>query len=122
MKKKTPVQELQALIAVLLREVSCWKDIKKNGCNDPGWPDGCNMNLIRNHVIYDKREIKQICEESGLPIPQEFYVPTPPAVDSNYFAKPKSERAQRIMSRPSWRCANQEPTGGKYDDAQMSLF
>ena len=33
------------------REIEHWKDINQNGCSDPFWPDGCNMNLTRNHII-----------------------------------------------------------------------
>lgn len=33
------------------REIEHWKVINQNGCNDPFWSDGCNMNLTRNHII-----------------------------------------------------------------------
>ena len=26
----------------------------------------CNMNLIRNHIIYYKRQISELCEQNGL--------------------------------------------------------
>ena len=28
------------------REIEHWKVINQNGCNDPFWSDGCNMNLV----------------------------------------------------------------------------
>lgn len=30
------------------QSIQHWKDINQNGCNDPFWTDGTNMNLVRN--------------------------------------------------------------------------
>lgn len=81
------------------------------------------MNLLRNHLVSYKRQIKELCAEYNLPLPKEAFLPDLPYTDQNYFAKADSERAQRIMSRPGWRCKNHEiPDKGKYDDAVMTLF
>lgn len=119
MKKKTVQARLAECRMSLQEEIEIWKRINTNGCNDPFWSDGCNMNLIRNHIIYYKREIVQICEENSLALPEEYYLPLPPEVDDKYMAKlDQKERVQRIRHR-----------GGKlttkkaeYDDTQMSLF
>lgn len=29
-----------------------WDDVYQNGCHDPFWSDGVNLNLIRNHILY----------------------------------------------------------------------
>lgn len=29
-----------------------WNALADGGCHDPHWPDGMNMNLVRNHIIY----------------------------------------------------------------------
>lgn len=34
------------------REFRRWNLLSDGGCQDPGWPDGVNMNLVRNHIIY----------------------------------------------------------------------
>ena len=34
------------------REFCRWNHLAGGGCQDPGWPDGVNMNLVRNHIIY----------------------------------------------------------------------
>lgn len=122
MKKKTPEQQVTEYAQEIVKSISHWQDIHKNGCYDPGWPDGVNLNLVKNHVIYYKREIKRLCIEFDLTVPQEVYLPTPPIVDNNYFAKPRSDRAIRIMSRPGWQCANIDRIGKKYNDNQLSLF
>ena len=31
-------------------EYTRWNYIANNGSQDPFWPDGCNMNLIKNHI------------------------------------------------------------------------
>lgn len=51
MKENTPEQQLKLLCRLIIRERATWNHINENGCNDPFWPDGCNMNLTRNHII-----------------------------------------------------------------------
>ncbi len=36
------------------------------------WTDGCNMNLTRNHMISYKRDIVELCEKAGMPLPEAF--------------------------------------------------
>lgn len=122
-KKLTVHDQIQANAEEIRKEIRIWKDIRKSGCNDPSWPDGVNLNLVHNHVCYHKNEIRRLCAEAGENPPSEFYLPTPPIVDSNYFAKPSSARAKRIKSCPGWECANPEPIEKKkFDDTQTSLF
>ena len=51
MKKNTPEQQLKLLCSLIIRERAAWTFNNENGCNDPFWPDGCNLNLTRNHII-----------------------------------------------------------------------
>ncbi|TGJ75367.1 hypothetical protein CAGA_24650 [Caproiciproducens galactitolivorans] len=123
MKKQTVYEQIQCNGKEIRQAIRCWKDIYKYGCNDTCYPDGVNLNLIHNHVCYHKDKIRHLCSGSGDNPPPEFYLPTPPIVDSNYFAKPKSKRAQRIMGRPGWRCATVEQISKKtFNNTQMSLF
>lgn len=97
-KNKTPHQELKEYIKDIASSFECWKFIKDNGCNDPTWPDGSNMNLVRNHIMYYKQKILDVCSESNLPIPQEYYTPTPPEVDNNYMASLEQKgRVQKLV-------------------------
>lgn len=103
MKKNKVQDELQSISFDLTRSFARWNAIYKKGCQDPNWPDGCNLNLLRNHIIYNKRRIEEILEnEHGLgirlEIPQSYWTPTPEIVDEEYFADPQSERAIRIMN------------------------
>lgn len=116
---RTSEQELKACCEEIRKEIQHWKDINQNGCSDPFWPDGCNMNLTRNHVIYYQRQLWKICTENRLPLPDEYYFAIPPVVDNSYMAnlkqKPRVERLRRT---------GRITTGRKYqyDEKQMSLF
>nr|DAO96225.1 MAG TPA: hypothetical protein [Caudoviricetes sp.] len=86
MKQKTPEQELELLREGLLHERAIWEHINENGCNDPFWADGCNMNLTRNHILSYRNEIANCCEEHNLPLPEEYFLKVPPEVDDDYMA------------------------------------
>ena len=73
-RKLNPIEEYAPQI---VHEISRWNYILENGCNDPFWPDGCNMNLIRNHIISYKLEIAEYCKATGAELPPEYYLPTP---------------------------------------------
>ena len=98
-KKPTPQEKISLYAANILEEISRWQDIKTNGCNDPFWSDGCNMELVRNHILYYKRKIRDLCEENSFPLPEEYFLPTPPEVDDMYMADIKSEKAKMRLER-----------------------
>ena len=101
------------------REIEHWKVINQNGCNDPFWSDGCNMNLVRNHIIYYQSKIHEACTENQLSLPEECYLSLPPEVDINYMAnfkqKPRVERLRQMGRITTGRVY-------QYDENQMSLF
>ena len=73
---------------------------QRNGCNDPFWPDGCNMNLTRNHIISYKRDIAELCEKAGMSLPEEYFLKIPPEVDDNYMANLKQQaRVDRLKQQ-----------------------
>lgn len=99
LRKKTPEQLLSGYRKEIISEQRKWIETNENGCNDPFWTDGCNMNLIRNHILYAKEKISEICEEYNIPYPEEYYIPTPPEVDNNYMANLKQkDRVERIKT------------------------
>lgn len=83
MKNDTPEKQLTELCSQLTHERATWNHINENGCNDPFWPDGCNMNLTRNHIISYKRDIAELCEKAGMSLPEEYFLKIPPEVDDN---------------------------------------
>ena len=107
-----------------------WLDALQNGLSDPTWSDGANMNLLRNHIIFAKRRIKELIADGTEEPPEEFFWETPPYIDANYFAHPKSKRAMRIMSA-GVRCCNREIPANEKElkqfvertkQSQLSLF
>lgn len=122
MKKKSPQETVEELAREIRDTIARWKKYKESGCSDPAYPDGLNMNLLRNHVMYYKQKIREICSENNLTLPEEVYLPNLPYVDNNYFAKPQSERAQRIMQFPNWRSHNHEKPSMEYDESALTLF
>lgn len=120
MKKKTPEQELKALCNNIRQEIDHWEHINQNGCNDPGYADGTNMNLNRNHIIYAKKQITEICEQHSIPIPEEMYLPIPPEVSDYYMAHLRDkERVARVAFGFPERITTKRI---KYDTEQLSLF
>ena len=119
MKEESPEKTVKLYCEQIRKEINCWKAINQNGCSDPFWPDGCNMNLTRNHIISHQRQLRKICTENQLPLPDEYYFAIPPVVDNSYMAnlkqKPRVERLRRT---------GRITTGRKYqyDEKQMSLF
>lgn len=73
-----------------------WNHILQNGAGDPFWEDGSNMNLVRNHIIYYKRQ----CEAELLPeeYPEEYFWGLPTEVDNKYMALPEEIREHAIES------------------------
>jgi len=120
--KTLPETEMQAYAKKIRYSIERWKSHKENGCSDPGYPDGTNMNLLRNHVIYYKRKMDELHAKEKTALPLERYLPTMPYVDPNWFAKPKTERAQRIMSRPSWKSYVWAKPSLEYDEQKLSFL
>ena len=107
--KQMPTQaQIAALEARVQADVAHWHDLMANGCNDPFWPDGVNMNLVRNHIIYDLRQIAEMrASDEQLSM---FDVPAaevgdvmqdkriPPRVDDDYMAQDRYEHGRRIKA------------------------
>lgn len=119
MKEKSVEDNLRECRQNIRQEIKHWKDINQNGCSDPFWPDGCNMNLTRNHIIYYQRQLEETCAKNQISLPDEYYLAVPPEVDANYMAnlrqKPRVERLRQTGRITTGRFY-------QYDENQMSLF
>lgn len=80
-------KELGAQIAASIEQ---WNRLKENGCSDPFWSDGVNMNLVRNHVIFYKKSCEKELAEGDYP--PEYSLKTPPEVSNDYMARPDEIR------------------------------
>lgn len=105
-KKKTPAEGLQELTEQLEERHERWNYIRNNGTSDPFWPDGVNMNLVRNHCSYYRRQIKELCENQGLPLPEIYDKPVPPEMPQDFMARPRKlltnprPESKAVISRP----------------------
>lgn len=77
-------------------ELAHWNHILTHGTSDPTWEDGCGMNLVRNHILYAKRQ----CEALLLPedYPEEYFLETPQEVDNKYMARVEEIRERSKKS------------------------
>ena len=84
---------LTTLTKELTAEFDRWDNIYKNGGSDPFWEDGMGLNLIRNHIIYTKREIEKCINEEkentlfSSVYPDIYYRETPNEVSYKYMAR-----------------------------------
>ena len=69
-----------------------WKTVYEYGHYDPFWADGSNLFLIRNHIIADKKAIRENLKPEDYP--EEYAWDLPQEVPSEYM-----ERPDEIMTR-----------------------
>ena len=75
---------------------AAWEKLHTDGGTDPGYPDGVNLNLIRNHIINYKRLMENTMW--ALLHAELFNRPLPPEVPNSYFAKPDEIRTKAKLS------------------------
>ena len=73
-----------------------WEYLYENGCSDPFYEDGINLNLVRNHIIYYKQMLEK--ENSLFGLPDAYYRELPPEVGSKYMARPDEIRANAAIA------------------------
>lgn len=47
------------LLDKLAKAYDQWENLQKQGGSDPFYPDGVNLNLVRNHILYYKQRIEE---------------------------------------------------------------
>jgi hypothetical protein len=88
---------LEDLVHDLRRSYKRHQEILDGGCSDPCWPDGTNLNLVRNHIFYFKGLIRERLEKSVLlETPKELRWRIPKEVSENYMS-PRSKRVPWII-------------------------
>lgn len=117
-RKKTPEQVLAAYCKDIQRELTHWHYLRDHGGQDPHWPDGVNMNLTRNHIIYARHQIAEICEEHDWSLPEEYYLPLPPEVPNGYMANLDQVKRVENLKRKGEKLTTEKI---EYDDKQLRL-
>lgn len=62
-----------------------WAYIYEHGASDPFWEDGCNLDLVRNHILYYRSKIEETISPENYPA--VYFKEIPPEVDRNYMAR-----------------------------------
>lgn len=89
----------EQIVAAIDDSFATWEEIYQNGCSDPCWEDGVNLNLVRNHIIAYYRMLDERADEpvqlSLLSTEPNYNVrqPLPPKVDNKYMARPDERLA-----------------------------
>ena len=92
-RKENPLEELEKAYAQ-------WESLYKQGGSDPFYADGVNLNLVRNHILYFKRQIE---ETQPLYMNSEAYQrELPPQVEDGYMARAEEIRAHAKASLVSY--------------------
>lgn len=89
MGKKKTVITLAELINTVKGDFRQWREIYTSGCADPNWEDGVNLDLVRNHIIYDLNEANKCAENTGVKpwaLPDELFYPIPPQFPQDFMA------------------------------------
>jgi len=63
-----------------------WVHLYTHGGQDPFWPDGANLNLVHNHILYYRGKIEETMPPENYP--SAYFQEVPPEVDQNYMARP----------------------------------
>ena len=85
--KRSLAEEIEIMEMQCRQSYEQWDNIFTNGCQDPFWEDGVNLNLVRNHIIYYQNRITDLCEENGYFKPEICFREPPLKVDQHYMAK-----------------------------------
>lgn len=95
-KKKEPDLE-----AELANEFELWEHLREHGGNDPFYDDATNMNLVRNHIFYWKRQIEEKYGAERECYPEIYFRETPPEVMAGYMADAAEirDRAAETLDR-----------------------
>ena len=89
------------LLVELQKSYDRWNSIYENGGSDPTWSDGVNLALLRNHIIFWKKQIEK--EEPVLMDNEAYLRPLPPEISKDYMAHPDAIRADAAKALHSYK-------------------
>lgn len=63
-----------------------WEYLLNYGGSDPFWPDGTNMNLVRNRICYYRGKLEEQYGEDKHLYPEVYFREVPPEMEHDYLA------------------------------------
>ncbi len=92
-----------------------YEELRRYGGTDPFWPDGVNMNLCRNHIIYLRKRIEQELKPEYYP--EEYYMVLPKEADPEYQATYKRNNLKKADIIPK-----KEISVSKLREGQLTIW
>lgn len=75
-----------------------WEELYTKGGRDPFWSDGCNLELVRNHIIYYRTRMEKLNF-----YPEIYNKEVPQNVDRDYMARRDEIRVNAMKSLERYR-------------------
>lgn len=91
-------ESIQDIVSELYNSYLRWKTIYNQGCSDPFWQDGINLNLVRNHILYYKSKIEEMLGNDFFKYPDAYFYPEPPKVPNDFMAVTRVCQQKEILS------------------------
>lgn len=91
-KRDGPMELLKQSVKDCLERYQHWKKLYEDGGSDPYYTDGVNLALVRNHIIYYKKQMEEACLALACDLPDVYFRALPPEVPEGYMAKPDEIR------------------------------
>ena len=87
--------EKKATEQELIQDFARWDYLFEHGGQDPFWEDGGSLNLLRNHIIYDRGKLEELNY-----FPEIYFRSVPPEVDNKFMARAEEirERAKQSLN------------------------
>ncbi|MGB9804325.1 hypothetical protein [Desulfofundulus sp.] len=86
-RKRRPLkEEYDECVAALKERFDRHAEILARGTADPFYPDGVNANLVRNHILYYRKRLEEICSQTFLALPEIYFRPVPEPVSEDCMA------------------------------------
>ena len=87
--------------AELIREYEHWEYLRDFGGSDPFYDDATNMNLVRNHIIYAKKQLEGMYGIDMGKYPEIYFRTLPPITRDGYMARADEirDRSVEVLDR-----------------------
>lgn len=97
-KRDGPKERLKQTVKDCLERYQHWQKLYEDGGSDPFYTDGANLALVRNHIIYYKKQMEEVCLALACELPDVYFRALPPEVPAGYMAKP--DEIRQAAGRP----------------------
>lgn len=80
---------LKQIEKCLLDEYTFWKEIYEGVYSDVDVKDGVNLNIVRNHILYEKNRLEELLGDNVHLYPDSYFYPIPDELSEDFMVSPK---------------------------------